>query len=101
MEQDQAQILQKFKPFLWSFDISKMDIQKNKKRIITNILNLGTKETTDLLFKIYDKKEIKKQVENPLPGEWSDKSLNYWSIIFDIKSKKTKHVLRYFRRKKN
>lgn len=101
MEQNQAKILQKFKPFLWSFDISKMDIQKNKKRIITNILNLGTKETTDLLFKIYDKKEIKKQIENPLPGEWNDKSLNYWSIIFEIEPKKTKYVLRYFRRKKN
>lgn len=97
MKQNQVKILQKFKPFLWSFDISKMDIQKNKKRIITNVLNLGTKEATDLLFKIYDKKEIRKQVKNPLPGEWNDKSLNYWSIIFDIEPKKTKHVLRHFR----
>ncbi len=97
MEQNQTQILQKFKPFLWSFDVFKMDIQKNKKRIITNILNLGTKEATDLLFRIYDKKEIKKQVENPLPGEWSNKSLNYWSIIFGIAPKKTKYVLRHLR----
>ena len=96
MEQNQAKILQKFKPFLWSFDISKMDIQKNKKRIITNILNLGTKETTDLLFKVYDKKEIKEQVKNPLPGEWNDRSLNYWSIIFNIEPKRS---LRQFLKK--
>ena len=74
-----------------------MDIQKNKERIITNVLNFGTKEATDLLFKIYNKKEIKKQVENPFPGEWNDKSLNYWSIIFNIKPKKIKYVLRHFR----
>ena len=97
MTQNQDKILQKFKPFLWSFDISKMDIQKNKERIITNVLNFGTKEATDLLFKIYNKKEIKKHVENPLPGEWNDKSLNYWSIIFNIKPKKIKYVLRHFR----
>jgi hypothetical protein len=97
MEQNQTEILKKFKPFLWSFDVSKMDIYKNKKRIITNILNLGTKETTDLLFSIYGKKDIKEQVENPLPGEWNNKSLNYWSIIFNLEPKKTKHVLRHFR----
>ena len=89
--------MQKLKPFLWSFDVSKMDIQKNKKRIITNILNLGTKEATNLLFKVYNKKEIKKQVKNPLPGEWNNKSLNYWSIIFNIEPKKIKYVLRHFR----
>ena len=97
MEQEELQILEKFKPFLWSFDISKMDIKKNKKRIITNVLNLGTKEATDLLFNVYNKNEIKAQVENPMPGEWNNKSLNYWSIIFDVNPKKTKHVLRHFR----
>ena len=95
MRYNQKKILEKFRPFLWSFDVSRMDIGKNKKRIITNVLNLGTKEATDLLFDVYDKEDIKQQIENPLPGEWSDKSLNYWSIVFDIKSKKIKNVLRH------
>ena len=95
MKQKDIEILQKFRPFLWSFDLAKMDFEKNKKRIITNVLNFGTKEATDLLFEIYDKKDIKEQVENPLPGEWNDKSLNFWSIIFKINPKNTKHVLRY------
>lgn len=87
MKNDNKKILKKFQPFLWSYDIEKIDLEKNKKRIITNVLNLGTKEATDLLFEIYDRKDIKQQVKNPLPGEWSNKSLNYWSIIFDIKPK--------------
>ncbi len=95
MKQEKQEILAKFKPFLWSYDLGQIDLEKDKKRIITNVLNLGTKEATDLLFKIYDKAEIKKQVENPLPGEWSEKSLNYWSIIFDIRPQTAKHVLRH------
>ncbi len=97
MKQTNEQILQKFKPFLWSFDVSKMDLEANKKRIITNVLNSGTKEATDLLFAVYDQDEIKKVVENPLPGEWNDKSLNYWSIMLGINVKKKKNVLQYFR----
>ena len=94
---DQKKILRIFKPFLWSYDVTKMDLKKDKKRIITNILNWGTKETTDLIFQIYTGEEIKGVIKEPLPGEWNDKSLNYWSIIFNLKPKKTKHVLRYLR----
>ena len=95
MKQKDAKILEKFRPFLWSFDLARMDLEKNKKRIITNVLNFGTKEVTDLLFEVYDKKDIKKQVENPLPGEWNNKSLNFWSIIFKTKPKNINHVLRH------
>lgn len=97
MKTKQQNVLAKFQPFLWSYDICKIDLRKHKKRIITNVLNLGTKEATDLLFQVYTREDIKKQVKSPLPGEWNDKSLNYWSIIFDIKPKKIKNVLRHIR----
>ncbi len=69
-----------------------MDLEKDKDRIICNILNYGTKEATDLLFRIYDKQAIRKVVKNPRPGEWNKKSLNYWSIVFDLKPN---YVLRH------
>ena len=97
MKSKNQKILEKFKPFLWYHDLKKMDLEKDKKRIITNVLNLGTKDASDLLFKVYSIKDIKEQVENPLPGEWSNKSLNYWSIIFDIKLVNAKNVLRHIR----
>ncbi len=80
----ETKALEKFKPFLWSYDISKIDLKRNKKRIITNVLNQGTKEATDVLFQVYSKDEIKEVITNPLPGEWSDKSLNYWSLLLNI-----------------
>ena len=92
------EILQEFKPFLWSFDVEKMDLDRDKARIITNVLNFGTKKATDQLLRVYSKEQIKEQIANPKPGEWDNKSLNYWSIIFDIKPKNTKNVLRHLGR---
>jgi len=71
-------------PFLWSYDIDKLDLQRNKKRIITNILNLGTVKATNWLFKTYSKQDIKNAITNPLPGELSEKSLHFWSLILDV-----------------
>ncbi len=72
------------KPFLWSYDIKKMDIKMDKKRILTNILNLGTKRASKWALSTYSKREIKNVLRNPLPGEWNDKSLNFWSLLFNV-----------------
>ncbi len=77
------------KPFLWSYDFSKLDLRKDKQRIILNILNLGTKEATDWLFSYYSKPEIKNVIINHgAKGELSDKSLNYWTLILKIDKRK-------------
>lgn len=97
MTKKEKEILSVFKPYLWSFDVSKIDLEKNKKRIIINVLNLGSKKATDLLFEVYDEKEIRNQVKNSLSGEWNKKALNYWSIILGVNIKKQEHVLRHSR----
>ncbi len=74
-----------FKPFLWSYDISKMDLEKDKERIILNVLNLGTKKATDKLQDVYSKDDIKK-VFNKKSYELNKKSLNYWSMKYGIDS---------------
>ena len=76
-------------PFLWSYDINKLDLHRDKKRIITNILNFGTAKSTDWLFQTYGKSDIKDTIVHPLPGEWSGKSLNFWSLILDVKPGRT------------
>jgi len=74
------------KPFLWSYDFSKIDLEKDKKRIITNVLNYGTKKATDWLFYVYNQDDIKETIENPFSGEWNKKSLHFWSFVFNIKA---------------
>ena len=74
------------RPFLWSYDISKLDEKKDKKRIITNVLNHGTQEATNWLFSRFEKKDIREAIEKPLPGEWNKKSLNFWSLVLGARS---------------
>lgn len=76
-------------PFLWSYDISVLDIARDKRRIITNVLNFGTKKATDWLFERYTKKDVKDCLINPLPGEWNKKSIAFWSFIMDVKPGQT------------
>lgn len=73
-------------PFLWSYDTDKLDLEKDKKRIITNVLNYGNKEATDWLFSKFDKKDIRETVENPLPGEWNKKSIHFWELVLGIRA---------------
>ena len=71
--------------FLWSYDIKSLDISRDKRRIITNVLNFGTSRATEWLFEIYTKEEIKNCLTSPLPGEWNNKSMIFWSLLLDVK----------------
>jgi hypothetical protein len=72
-------------PFLWFSDLKKIDLQKNKTRVIMNVLNIGNKPATDWLFNFYPKAVIKKTIISyGAKGELSAKSLNYWTLILNI-----------------
>ena len=72
------------RPYLWSYDISALDLKQHKKTIIFQILNLGSKKATDWLFSSYDKEEIKK-IANTVPQtQWNKKSLRLWSVVLGI-----------------
>lgn len=82
-------------PFLWSYDSDALDISRDKRRIITNVLNLGTSQATDWLFRTYTEKDIKNCLINPLPGEWNKKSMTFWSLVLGVNPGSTKRkVLR-------
>jgi len=79
-----------FQRALWSYDIKKMNLEEDKKEIITQVLNHGTWEDLKLVYKLYPEKDIKKVVKSPRRGVWFEKVLNFWTIMFKIKlSKKT------------
>lgn len=77
-----------FQRALWSYDIEKMDAEKNKADIITQILNHGNSDDLKQLFEIYSDEEIKEIVKNPRRGVWFEKVLNFWTTIFNIRLKK-------------
>lgn len=70
---------------LWSYDLDKIDFKAHQKLIITQVLNFGSKEATDWLFKTYSKDKIV-QVAASIPlGQWDKKSLAFWSLSLGIK----------------
>ena len=73
------------KPFLWSYDTEQLDKEKDKKRIITNVLNWGTKRATDWLFGVFSRDDIRESILDPIPGSWNKKSANFWSLVLDAR----------------
>jgi hypothetical protein len=88
MPKKTKKVPRQFQRVLWSYDISKMDLEKDKKEIITQVLNYGTWEDLKLLYKLYPEKDIKKVIKNPQRGVWFKKVLNFWIKIYNIKLKK-------------
>ena len=83
-------IPQFLQPFLWSSDLSQLDTEKHKNIIIKNILDFGTVQATDWLKKNYSRNEIKKAIELSIRSDWSKKSINLWSFIYNSQPKKTR-----------
>lgn len=78
----------RFQRIFWFCKIDKFDIKRDKREIITRVLNYGTWEDVKLLMKIYSKDDIKEVISNPQRGVWFEKVLNFWSRILGIKIKK-------------
>ncbi len=79
---------------LWSYDIDRIDLARDKKRIITNVLNHGTMKATEWLSDTYSSSDIAEAVGEPLPGEWDPKSLNLWSQIYSVRPVDAARALR-------
>jgi len=69
------------KQTLWSYDTDKIDKTKDKRLIISQVLNFGSKDATDWAINNYGKKIIKTVAMSIPKGQWGKKSLNYWSLI--------------------
>ncbi|MBL7150503.1 hypothetical protein ISS86_01080 [Candidatus Microgenomates bacterium] len=72
-------------PYLASYDLTELDIKRDKELIITEILNKGNDKALRWLGKVYSQKEIKKVISSPVRGMWLKNILSYWQKIFNIK----------------
>ncbi len=70
---------------LWSYDINKLDIKRDKEIIITQVLNYGTLKDVKWLFEVYGGDEIRNVILHPKRGQWWRKTLNYWTTVLNVK----------------
>ena len=75
---------QSVKSVLWSYDLDQIEINKDKKIIIFQVLNFGSEDAIKWLFKQYDLSTIKR-IANSIPlFEWNKKSLALWKTVFSL-----------------
>ena len=71
-------------PYLASYELSRLDIEKDKDVIITEILNKGDAKALSWLAKTYSQEELREVVSSPIRGLWMKSVLKYWQKILDI-----------------
>ncbi len=74
-----------FQRLLWSYDMKKMDADRNKDEVITQVLNYGSWIDVKLLEQMYSEKDIRDVIAAPQRGVWFEKVLNFWTIVLGIK----------------
>lgn len=78
---------QSVKAVLWSYDLSAIEAQKDKKIIISQVLNFGSEEAIKWLFQQYGF-AIVEQVADTIPlFQWNKKSLAMWKLVLSIDPK--------------
>jgi hypothetical protein len=73
---------------LWSYDTSNLDIITDKNRIILQVLNHGSADAIAWLKTTYPKDDLVHVLHESSQGEWTKKSLNYWSLLFNTTPKR-------------
>ena len=74
---------QMLQPFLWSYDLSRMDVKRDKQVIIKQVLDYGTVEATNWLRRTYSEDDIRNAIRASIRGDWGKKSLALWNLVYD------------------
>ena len=72
-------------PYLASYDLNQLNVKKDKKLIIREVLNKGNYKALTWLGKTYSRKELKEVIASPTRGMWMRSVLSYWLQIFNIR----------------
>ncbi len=70
---------------LWSYDLSSLDLWRDRQLIITQVLNYGTWQGVQWLFQTYPEKEIKEVIAHPNRGLWLGQVLNFWCLMLKVR----------------
>lgn len=97
MEEKMSGIPNFLQSSLWSYDVKKLNSQRNKNLIITQVLNYGTTDQVKWILHTYPDQEIKEVVKNPSRGIWWPEALNFWTKIFKLKIDKDIYEMALFR----
>jgi hypothetical protein len=76
------------KASLWSYDTDALDLERDKERIIFNVLNYGSDEAARWACATYSQKDLVGVIEGSVRSAWSPKSLAFWSAVLRARPKR-------------
>lgn len=68
-----------------SYELESLEVKRDKKLIITQVLNYGDDKALRWLGKNYSAQQIKEVVFLPTRGMWAKSVLSYWLRIFNLR----------------
>jgi len=79
------EIPQRLQSVLWSYDIHRLSLAKDKELIIQQVLNYGDWEDLKWLYRSYSEGQIKEVVRHPRKGIWFRQVLDFWCLMLKIR----------------
>jgi len=73
-----------FRPILWSYDLDKLNPEKNRKTVIVNVINYGNLKHWRWLKKNYGEEVVRKVLARIRASEIRPGARRLASIIFDV-----------------
>ncbi|TSC68224.1 MAG: hypothetical protein G01um101466_519 [Parcubacteria group bacterium Gr01-1014_66] len=73
-----------FRLILWSYDLEKLDLERNKKIIILNSLNYGDFSHWHWIINFYGKEAVRSLIQDTPASEFRPRVRHLITLIFDI-----------------
>jgi hypothetical protein len=70
---------------LWSYDPRRLDRRRDRRVVITQVLNHGGWKDVLWLLKTYRKSDIRDVLRRPSRGMWLPDVLNFWVKIWSVR----------------
>lgn len=86
---DQRTIPETLRHIFWSYDIDALDLQRDKRLIIAQVLNRGNGAAIRWLRTIYPENDLRAVVSAPQRGQWFPQVLTFWATILHIELSRT------------
>ena len=83
------------KKYFWDVDFAKIDLAQRREYVLKRILEYGDEEAVGRMRKNFNRAEMQAALCN-FRG-YSQKSANFWAVIFNVKKEKVKCLSRSFR----
>lgn len=70
---------------LWSYDLGRLDLGRDRETVITQVLNFGGLKEVQWLLRHYSRREIAHVIQRPNRGSWLPRVLHFWTSIWKIR----------------